>query len=227
MENIANKIQERIYGEILLFCNRNDYNDHEKELIIKAVADNITYTAYYLDLIHEYIPTLLKVVKDESFNKSLINQINTIIAENINYQCQSSETKYENLDWIRYCTNINYGFPWNESYDHAVKNRLLNVEKIRSSYDRGVVSLEYPYNINFLITNNYLLRKYPSFYSPDDIEQLKETISLKDRKHFDNYGDYWDYCKIAKITLRNIKKIETKKVHSKELVKSKFKNEKN
>ncbi len=170
-------IREEIQGERLLFEERMNYSDKEKELIKNSVYARLkARPKTYPCLIFGYFRKILEVCGQDKFKYD-----DTIDSEILQYAMLEGANNKKNMrmmeesyDYSLYIADVCYGCCNGMNYPQMVANKILDVIGLRAALDDNRIYSSFSFaKPEFFITNNFLLVNYPDFYSDSDIEQLK------------------------------------------------------
>lgn len=220
MKNIE-KMCEELTGEKLVILDKAVYTEDEERLIIEALVQRSTNPSYMF-LMREKFNKICKLC-NKYYEDPEIGMGAIDIRNQIDYVNNCGQTKLgEEINYSYYTSNVNTGYSWNEDYLYVMAHRIMNPEKINEAYKDKTAFDKYKSNINFLITNNLLLTRYPGYFEEEDLEQLKQIAKYRKMKELDGSKSYFEFRRAANITLSKIKLIEKrKKISAKRMVKSK------
>lgn len=209
MEILASRMQDEIYGEVLLFCGKSNYSEREKRLIINAISKRIKLDKEYIPLIHDFLPKLSLLIEDTAWPEDLEEKAKDVLLEISAWYSRSLDLRCDDVLYAEHLNNLIIGFKKGESYADTLRSRIINVESVKAVFDTNQANEKYGSDINFLITNNLMMSRYPSFYNEEYLDQLRSIVSTRKDKSFANLKEYWDYYKTAKITSNNISNFYT------------------
>ncbi len=200
-------IRKNIYGEKLLFANKRIYTKQEKLTILNSIRRGLEENPinyYYLH--YGYFKKMVDMCGSRYFDDDdFVNQLILYYAE-----CDKRKLTYKEKEdysnWDCYHTHNVFGTPSSESFSTFIKKRLISVYEIKSFFAFNIPVEDRLHDLNFTLTNNYLLFFYPNLYDELSINKLNEFVQCDLSCHeFENARDYHD-IKVARKKLSNILK---------------------
>ncbi len=208
MNNAINEIQKHIEGEKLLLEDREIYSAKEKELILNAIRFRVDRSPlFYYYYVSNYFTKLLNVCGKEMFNfeNSLDLYIMTLIVNStlpIDYH-----QKELDIDWSMYNANEVFGCPNGELYTDMIKKHIIPIEEIRKFYSFNFPVYSKCVDLDFIITNCFLLNVYPEFYNENSIAKVEELVETEISDYYIVSRKYYPVLNNAKKSLaRALKK---------------------
>lgn len=212
MKELVKEISNDIKGEQLLFSNKVDFDKNEEKLIINTVAKRFRNKEYYDALIYPFFNKLNMIMYDigTDIDEDTREDILEIACKMVAWNKKTYNEQEFDIEYVHYFLSF-YGYRWSGTYCNTMKHRVIDIEEMTEAYDSNNVYEKYNNSINFLITNNLLIRRYPEFYNEEYIAQLRRVAEEKDKRCFLTHNEYKEFKENAKITLRNIEQYENRK----------------
>jgi len=208
MKELINEINLRINAEKLLFSDVNNYSDEQAKLIITELAKSLEENKFYVDLIATYMTKLLDLSNKYKNSDELKEEVEIIKNCAVEWSNKSKTEKKEDSCFIDLLFGKLIGRPDGETYFDFVKNRIMDVTRIREVFDNNCAYEVFNNDVNFMVTNNFLLLQYPEFYSESDLSQLKLIAKSKDEKSFDDSCEYHNFKKVSSSTMIHLRRYE-------------------
>lgn len=200
MQKLMDDIKNKIRAEKLLFSDNEEYTSEEIRFISSECFDTIQKEPCYMYVLYKYLPKLYQLyVKHPEEN--FFQEIYDMGLEVGRWSSKTKDEKELDEQWAYFLYNNFLGLPKKEDYYSFIKNRIMDIDEVRSALYNGCASELYSHNTNFLITNNFLLIHYPRLYTMDDLCQLKDIAYNVDKNKFETKEEY-DNFKIASAAMK-------------------------
>ena len=98
--------------------------------------------------------------------------------------------------------------PKEENYYNFIKNRVMDVHKVKEVLDNESAYELYNNDLNFLLTNNFFLVHYPELYNINDLIQLKDIATDIDKNKFSTKEEYNNFKRAANATKTRLRRYE-------------------
>lgn len=217
MLKLMNEIQNRIRAEKLLFSDEKEYTSEEVKFISRTCIDTIKQEDCYMSLFSEYLSKMRRMYlkyPEENFT----NEIYDLGVEVGKWLSKSAEEQNLDEQGAYFLYQEFLGLPKDETYQDFIKNRVMDVNKVREVLDNGYAYEFYCYNINFLLTNNFLFIHYPELYNMEDLSQLKNIAYDIDKTRFatkEEFNNFKRASNAMKLRLRRYEKNHNVKIKTK------------
>lgn len=196
MQELMDEIQNRIRAEKLLFSDDKEYSAEEVKFISKVCVDNIRQEVCYMGLFCEYLPKLRRMYLNHPEEK-FANEIYGLGVEVGKWLSKSDEEQMLDEQGSYFLYKEFLGLPKDETYYDFIKNRVMDVKQVKEILNSGYAYEFYSHNINFVITNNFLLIHYPELYNMEDLSQLKNIAYDVDKTRFAEKKEYNNFKKAS------------------------------
>lgn len=207
MDTLISDIKLRIDAEKLLFSDNYDYTKAELKFVSLESLKILQTDNCYMSIFYPYIPKLLNLYRKyngEGFDRELYK----IGIEVGKFISKTNEERYLERQCSEILYNTFIGLPKGEKYSDFIKDRVMEPTTIKESFINDTACELYDNNIDFLLTNNFLLVHYPNFYNIDDIAQLKSIATNVDKTKFDTKEEYNNFKRAANTTIGRIRSFE-------------------
>lgn len=207
MEKLINDIKKRIQLEKLLFNEQKEYTKEEIKFIGLESLKILQTEECYMNIFYPFIPKLLNLYSKyggTGFERELYK-----LGIEVGKFISLPNDEKENNKFAAYFLYNNFiGLPQNETYYDFVKNRMMDVTKVKEVLNDGKAYELYNNDLNFLLTNNFLFIHYPEIYTLEDLSQLKMIAINIDKTKFVNKQDYNNFKTAAHATTSRIRRFE-------------------
>lgn len=208
MSGLIENINNELKGEQLLFSGRTQYTEEEKALMKNAVSKRIDKSISYQYLAYGYFSKLVDVCGIENFDLNNYTDgcmINIVKREG---QKVSNEEMDEIVDWAIFAIGETYGYT-EGGYVDMILSSILPISKVEEIYNNENI-FKYANDTKFLVTNNFLITRYPNFFDEQKINTLNLVISSYDKDSFNTKEDEHRFKKARRVLIKNIDKYENK-----------------
>lgn len=208
MNNLIDRIDNELKGEQLLFLGTTQYTEEEKLLMKNAVSKRIDKSISYQYLAYGYFSKLVGIYGVDNFD--LNNYVDSCILNIVKREEKkvSNEEMDEIVDWAMFAIGETYGYTAGD-YISMIRDAIIPIKKMEQLYGNQNI-FEYANNTNFLVTNSFLLTRYPDFFDKEKIDTLNLVISAYDRSAFSTKEDLHRFKKARRVLISNIVKYENK-----------------
>ncbi len=193
-DEIIEKINENIRGERLLFTNKKIYSNEEKIAMLNSLKFGLKDSPLLYYYIHYgCFDKIVNICPKDYFNQeNYEDQLILIYADCDKVKLTARQIEY-NFDWNCFYTSNKFGTPNSELYASFIRRRLISLYALKSFFSFNIPIQDRLNDLNFIVTNNYLLTLHPEFYNEDWLNKLKD-FSQYDLKYQDcngmrNYSD--------------------------------------
>ena len=173
-------------------------------LMKNSVSKRIDKSISYQFLAYGYFNKLVNVCGIENFD--LNNYTDSCILNIAKREGQkvSNEDMDEIVDWAIFAIGETYGYTKGDYVD-MINSAIIPASKMEKIYNQDN-PFKYINDTNFLVSNNFLLTRYPEFYNSQILGTLDLISSYYDKEEFSRKEEWYRFKKARRVLIKNLEK---------------------